>query len=187
MQRNCQSAQLVLSLGNRQTHNPDSKLIYPYLCRISSHSRYFPGHYSRERTRLCAVTQSILGRDPVRFHHLAIRSYRWPNSEVRYRTAPNLCSTSSSLALRRARFHFDRENRCQSPSRCCRILADCRCCSCKRDRRGTRSALSLSGPSSAQPVAERFGAAALVIDALEGGNQTDRQIPQGRFHANRQR
>jgi len=25
----------------------------------------------------------------------------------------------------------------------------------------------------------------LVIDALEGGNQTDRQIPQDRFHANR--
>ena len=124
------------------------------------------------------MTQSILDRDPERFHRLAIRSYRWPNTEVRYRTAPNFCSTNSSLALRRARFHFDLENRCQSPSRCCRILADCRCCSCKRDRRGTRSALSLSGPSSAQPVGT-FGAAVPgVIDALEVGNQTDRQRPQ---------
>ena len=99
------------------------------------------------------------------------------NSEARYRSAPNFYSTSSSLALRRARFHIDRENRCQSPSRCCRILADCRCCSCKRDRRGTRSALSLSGPSSAQPVGT-FGAAVPGNRPLEVGNQTDRQRPQ---------
>ena len=29
------------------------------------------------------MTQSILGRDPERFHHLAIRSYQWPNIIVR--------------------------------------------------------------------------------------------------------
>jgi hypothetical protein len=142
--------------------NLDSKLIYPCLCRISSHNRYFPGYSPpqiRQRTRLCGVTQSILARDTERFHHLAISSYPLLNSEVRYRIAPNFCSTISSLALRRARVHIDRENRCQSPSRCCR-MAEGPCCSCKRDRRGKRSALSSSGPSSAQVVAERFGTTA---------------------------
>jgi len=106
------------------------------------------------------VIQSILARDPERFRPLTISSYRWPDSEVRYRTARNFCSTSSSHAVRLARFRIGREHRCQSPSRCCRILVDCQCCSRKRDRRETRSALSLWGLSSAQSFAERFGAAA---------------------------